>query len=940
MNSIAKQTRQHNKPKWYPLLEQAHAYHAMGMNVVPLSRGKLPIIEWRNGKIDFATIRQTIVDVNQMKTAKRYKVDKNHRRLPAWPKAHGIAVLTGPVSGNLVCIDFDKQNGSRELVGRFLTACDLPLDYEWLNGSPSGNYHVWLRTDATCNEQLTGNTTGIDDRYNDTVIVDSDSFENAPHIELRYSKHYAGMPAPGSKRAFLNTDTFPKTKPALVTHAKLRAAYLNITGERRKKTKNRPVASQDAISHTLDDGRVNQYRLYVRDAAMRAWHFGPDNGHGYSPNIHCPNPSHDDRNPSAAWCYENKETGATDYLHCQSCGGLKRDDIAADLGLMTFTEFVAERHAQTTTAATVAQEPAPVSTMDSEPTPDVLPTRFGGYPETYHKRTVTRHTLIDVQSQKHAAFVAFLWEQVADYLPDDVFFSIGDFQEAHTRYLADHGIATGAITMHAAKVGLDQLVAGGEVLTEAVSAFGDIAHPSETPEQKSNSKKCNTVYVWRYLNNGVAKFAIWRRKTRTKKVYRFKPVDQRLAAWVQKQHYAERENAYTKHNAPDNVQPEWCDTSEQVEAWQQYRAPLYADPVNEDRRAKASDWYETGAGHTDSAADRILANRFNVIDLPPQPLPNATAFLDAIRTYARDVVHKGEIDRASDLSKWTGRERSTEARARERTGGITVQHSKIVACEAVKDYEWQYNLATDLGGGKARVSYRGEKSLSTATEDEQRRFEAVSAAKKEARDTADPNANQETPAPAATIADGERQPLTVPANYTAEYKQRQYEYYPLVGDDIPDHDHDTGEVDVWRVGGKWLLTQGKVATMPTYTAFTAECEALDEPPPAIDSTRLRAVAMAGRYGPIERKTHDEPPQKSDQLVTLPAESGSNDRAKLSTSTTTYLPDYQITRDQSSLRNDKPEVYRKPRKDFVADILSKQAERSARIRAKQAQEQIA
>jgi hypothetical protein len=104
----------------------ATRYRTFGFNLVPLGADKRPVVTGvaPNGRIshffweDWKETRQTDDLWAQIK------------RPEWWKDVAGLAAVCGPVSGDLVCIDFDVpkdtvQPFSFDVVGRFLDAAGL-----------------------------------------------------------------------------------------------------------------------------------------------------------------------------------------------------------------------------------------------------------------------------------------------------------------------------------------------------------------------------------------------------------------------------------------------------------------------------------------------------------------------------------------------------------------------------------------------------------------------------------------------------------------------------------------------------------------------------------------------------------------------------------------------------------------------------------------------
>ncbi len=109
------------------LITLARAFHAFGFNLIALDSHKKPLGKWKSNP-NWTVSRQTFQEMLRQN----------------WRSARRIAAICGRVSGGLIGLDFDKQQG-RSLVNFFLIALGLPLDYAWFEQTPGGGYHVWVR---------------------------------------------------------------------------------------------------------------------------------------------------------------------------------------------------------------------------------------------------------------------------------------------------------------------------------------------------------------------------------------------------------------------------------------------------------------------------------------------------------------------------------------------------------------------------------------------------------------------------------------------------------------------------------------------------------------------------------------------------------------------------------------------------------------------------
>lgn len=140
--------------------EAAWWYHSLGANVLPIEEGvKRPPKEsgwqrWGNGKDGNPPARQTTADVERLTF---------HNRL---------AIILG--EGGFSCIDFDgkEDGGGSDLpvevptVRMVVSALGLDFDtYPWLVRTPSGGYHLWLRTEGIASQTFKSEAGAISDLH-------------------------------------------------------------------------------------------------------------------------------------------------------------------------------------------------------------------------------------------------------------------------------------------------------------------------------------------------------------------------------------------------------------------------------------------------------------------------------------------------------------------------------------------------------------------------------------------------------------------------------------------------------------------------------------------------------------------------------------------------------------------------------------------------------
>ena len=220
------------------ILTIARRYHELGLNLIPTADDKRPVhvgagrLAWDK----WQDARQTAEDL---------------AGLP-WGKATGLAAVCGPVSGALVCLDFD---GGQDLgpVRAALGALGLPADYGWLVCTPSGAYHVW----TICPGLVLPEGKGKLDRPGRA------GFE---HIELRYHGHYALLPPSLGGRYQPLAGDLPQEAPAEVTPAALLMAYDLVTAAPASSV-SAPTATPAKV-HTAPAGRYSPYAQAALDREL------------------------------------------------------------------------------------------------------------------------------------------------------------------------------------------------------------------------------------------------------------------------------------------------------------------------------------------------------------------------------------------------------------------------------------------------------------------------------------------------------------------------------------------------------------------------------------------------------------------------------------------------------------------------------------------------
>lgn len=186
----------------------ADFYHQFAINILPLGNDKRPVVTGvapsgrptRFAWEDWQTMPQTPALWPQI-------------RKPAWwTEVHGIALICGAVSGNLVLVDFDDCAPTPE----FWQTLNLPDTYAWAYPTPGNGWHVWLALDAAPD---------INKGKLDNPGIHGGS------VEIRWTGHY-GV-APGSMHPDTNTryqwrGDPPTTRPATISPITLLDAYWRV----------------------------------------------------------------------------------------------------------------------------------------------------------------------------------------------------------------------------------------------------------------------------------------------------------------------------------------------------------------------------------------------------------------------------------------------------------------------------------------------------------------------------------------------------------------------------------------------------------------------------------------------------------------------------------------------------------------------------------------
>jgi hypothetical protein len=228
---MTKETAQH-----YRAL--AAKYRTFGFNLVPLGSDKRPVVTGINPSGGLNHFRWQDWQATPQTDARW----KELKAFAWWIDVAGLAALSGPVSGDLVCIDFDRAEWA--IVETFLTAANLSA--AWTVTTPGGGWHVWVRCPGL----------ELDKGKLDRAAVDG-----AGHIELRHTGHYTALPGSmhPNGRCYAWHGDAPVDAPPIVAPDALLAAYDAVT------TVTAPVVSVP-ISGDMPTGTANIAPAYAQKA--------------------------------------------------------------------------------------------------------------------------------------------------------------------------------------------------------------------------------------------------------------------------------------------------------------------------------------------------------------------------------------------------------------------------------------------------------------------------------------------------------------------------------------------------------------------------------------------------------------------------------------------------------------------------------------------------
>ena len=200
-------------------------YRGYGFNLVPLGPDKRPAVTGVAPHGGLMRFRWDDWQQTKQIDALWAQIKKHEW----WVDVGGLGGVCGPVSGDMVCIDFDTPKDRTDLVfpfellERFLQGVGL-TDSLWIVNTPRGGYHVWARCAGLEIEKgkFDRPALGMDGGY---------------HIELRWTGHYAALPGshhPNGMYVWHGNE--PSEGPPAIDRDALLTAYAAVTKEPEVKT--------------------------------------------------------------------------------------------------------------------------------------------------------------------------------------------------------------------------------------------------------------------------------------------------------------------------------------------------------------------------------------------------------------------------------------------------------------------------------------------------------------------------------------------------------------------------------------------------------------------------------------------------------------------------------------------------------------------------------
>lgn len=147
-------------------------YRQFGFNLVPLGGDKRPVVVKRDGHKEFRFHWQEWSEKPQTESYWQAV-----QLFDWWKDVQGLAAICGPVSGGLVCLDFDGLDNA-EHVADVAEGLGFGRAYAWQVRSPGGGFHLWFRADGLTLDKGKIKLPGI----------------TCKAVELRYTGHYVALP--------------------------------------------------------------------------------------------------------------------------------------------------------------------------------------------------------------------------------------------------------------------------------------------------------------------------------------------------------------------------------------------------------------------------------------------------------------------------------------------------------------------------------------------------------------------------------------------------------------------------------------------------------------------------------------------------------------------------------------------------------------------------
>ncbi len=206
-------------------------YRGWGFNLVPLGADKRPVFTGVSSSGGLLRFRWDDWQATRQTDAHWAQIKKHEW----WTDVAGLAAVCGPVSGDLLCVDFDTPKGRADLTFPLSivrqVAAALGVDGpHWLVDSPRGGFHLWVRCPGLVAEK---------GKYDRPALGAPDGF----HIELRWIGHYTALPGSQHPNGLYRWHgNEPDGLPPVVEPAALLAAYDAVTVQEPARVVSAPVA--------------------------------------------------------------------------------------------------------------------------------------------------------------------------------------------------------------------------------------------------------------------------------------------------------------------------------------------------------------------------------------------------------------------------------------------------------------------------------------------------------------------------------------------------------------------------------------------------------------------------------------------------------------------------------------------------------------------------